>query len=289
MKEVLYLLLNNNIYEKKLHITRRNTLVRLSACRKLDIKNIARKQYNAGSFYCAVSCIIHYAAAQRETCMKVAAVILGVRDLNKTLYFVLLCLLSILITYSAKSLLITEDLYFEFFGDQLSFERISEIISTSEKWEWFSYVIIPFYYLIKIFLVGVCIYIGSVVIGVDISFKKIFHVALLAETVFLIPSIYRVFWFFFIQTHYTLSDIQYFFPLSLLNFFDPSSLELWFIYPLQILNVFEVLYWLLLAYGLCLITQTSYFKMLGLIACTYGTGLFIWIILVMFLTVTFSA
>jgi hypothetical protein len=221
--------------------------------------------------------------------MKVAALLIGVRDLNKTLYFAFLCLLSIAITYSVRSLLITEDLYFELFRDQLSYERILEIIYINEKWEWLSYVVIPFYHLIKIFLAGGCIYVGSIIIGLDFSFKKIFHVALLAEAVFLIPGIFRLCWFIFIETQYTLSDIQWFYPLSLLNFFDPGSLELWFIYPLQLMNIFEVLYWLILAYGLYQIKQNSYLRMLGLIACTYGTGLFIWIILIMFLTVSFSA
>ena len=221
--------------------------------------------------------------------MKIGAQLMSEGSLNKTLYFVFLCLLSTLITYAAKSLLITEDLYFQFFGDQLSYERIAEIIYLNEKWDWVSYAIIPAYYLIKIFLVGVCIYIGSLLIGIDISFKKIFQATLLAEGIFLIPGIFRLIWFLFIQTHYTFSDIQHFYPLSVLNFFDPASLEAWWIYPLQLLNIFEVLYLFALAYGLYVITTKSYVKMLTLIACSYGAGLFIWVASITFLTVSFSA
>lgn len=208
--------------------------------------------------------------------------------LNKTLYFVLLCLLSILITYAAKSLLITDDLYFRFFGDQLPYERVTEIISLNKKWEWASYAIIPFYYLAKIFLVATCIHIGSLLFGIDISFKGIFQTALLAEGIFLIPGIFRLGWFLFIQRDYTLSDIQFFYPLSVLNFFDPGSLEVWWIYPLQLLNVFEGLYLFALAYGLYLITTKSYVKMLTLISTSYGAGLMIWVVSIMFLTVSFS-
>lgn len=221
--------------------------------------------------------------------MKAGALLMTEGRLNKTLYFVFLCLLSIFITYAAKSLLISEDLYFRLFGDQLSYERVAEIIALNEKWEWVSYAIIPLYYLAKIFLVAVCIYIGSLLFGIDISFTKIFHAALLAEGIFLIPGIFRLGWFLFVQQDYTLSDIQFFYPLSVLNFFDPDSLEVWWIYPLQLLNVFEVLYLFMLAYGLYSMTTKSYLKILTLTASSYGVGLTIWVVSIMFLTVSFSA
>jgi hypothetical protein len=205
-----------------------------------------------------------------------------------TLYFILLCLSSILLTYAGKTFLISEDLYFQFFGDQLSYERITQIISIQEKWEWTSYVFVPIYYVVKIFLVSICIYTGAIIIAIDISFKKICHMALLAEAVFLVPGIFKLFWFIFVQTDFTLSDIHMFYPLSLLNFFDPDSLDVWLIYPLQLINIFEVIYLLILAYGLYLATESSFSRIVSLVACTYGTGLFIWTIAVMFLTVSFS-
>lgn len=216
------------------------------------------------------------------------SLLVGISGVNKTLYFTLLCLSSILLTYAGKTLLISEDLYFQFFGDQLSYERIDEIISFHEQWEWTSYVFVPIYYLIKIFLVGVCIYTGTIITAVELSFKKIFEMALLAEAIFILPGIFKLLWFIFVDTNYTLSDVQMFYPLSLLNFFDPERLEAWLIYPLQVINVFEILYLLILSYWLVLITQTNYWKMLRLIICSYGTGLFVWTLSIMFLTVSLS-
>lgn len=207
---------------------------------------------------------------------------------NKALYFVFLCLSTILMTYAGRTLLISDDLYFEFYGDQLSYERIAEIVQMIQKWEWTSYVLIPIYYLVKIFLVGICVYIGAIVFAVDISFKKIFEMALVAEAIFLIPITLKLLWFVFFETTYTLSDFQTFYPLSILNLFDPELLEAWLIYPLQLLNIFEIAYLLIFAYGLSIAAQASYKSMIRLAACTYGTGLFIWALAIMFLTVTFS-
>jgi hypothetical protein len=220
--------------------------------------------------------------------MKTSAFPLDAKSLDKPLYFVFLCFLSGVLTYAGKSLLITDELYFAFFEGQLSYERITEIVYVNKKWEWISYAIIPLYYLTKISLVSVCIYTGTLIVGIDISFKRIFYVALLAEGIFLIPAILKLCWFLFVQTEYTLSDIQAFYPLSAINFFDAGSLDPWLIYPLQSVNIFEVLYVLAVAYGLFLSTKGSYIKTLGLTTFTYGAGLFIWLVSIMFLTISFA-
>jgi len=216
----------------------------------LDVQGFSGKQFYYSGFYWHFRFPVFPADAKRKTHMK--SLLVSVGGVNITLYFILLCLSSILLTYAGKTLLISEDLYFQFFGDQLSYERITQIISMQEKWEWTSYVFVPVYYVVKIFLVSICIYIGAIIIAVDISFKKICQMALLAEAVFLVPGIFKLFWFIFVQTDYTLSDIQMFYPLSVLNFFDRDSLDVWLIYPLQLINVFEVIYFFTLAYGLFL-------------------------------------
>src|SRR5689334_19040329 len=124
----------------------------------------------------------------------------GFAGLNKPLYFILLCLLSVLLTMSGKSLLISEDLYFEYFGNQLSYDRITEIIALQKRWELLSYALVPLYYLAKIFLVAICIYTGTTITGIEVSYRKIFQAALFAEGIFLLPGIFRLCWFTFVQT-----------------------------------------------------------------------------------------
>jgi len=170
--------------------------------------------------------------------MKTTAILINTKSWDKTLFFVLLCAVSGVMTYAAQSLLITDDLYFSFFGDQLSYDRISEIINFSRKWQWLSYAVIPFYYLMKMFMVSTCIYTGTIIAGPEISFTRIFQVALLGESIFLIPLILKLCWFLWVQPDYTLADIHSFYPLSALNLFDRESLDSWLLYPLQAMNLF---------------------------------------------------
>ena len=100
--------------------------------------------------------------------------------------------------------------------------------------------------------------------------------------------------FYFFQTNYTLEDLQYFYPLSTLNIVGYKGLEAWFIYPLQVLNLFEFAYWLLLSYfvGKLAFTEKDKGKPMDLgfkiVASSYGSALLLWVVVVMFFTLNYS-
>jgi hypothetical protein len=83
-------------------------------------------------------------------------------------------------------------------------------------------------------------------------------------------------------------DIQTFYPLSLLNLLEVKDIPQWLLYPLQVINIFEVLYWLILAYGLSLVAKERLPKMLWLVAFSYGIGLFVWVVFITFITINLS-
>ncbi len=167
-------------------------------------------------------------------------------------------------------------------------ERFEKLWAESQKWAWVGYAFVPVLYLVKFTLVSFCIVTGALLANVRIGFKRVFQVVLVAEVIFLLPSILRLGWFAFVQTDYDLVEMQSFMPLSLANLFDVKELEIWWVYPFQLANLFEVAYWFLLAYGLHLHTQQAYESMLRLVLSSYGSGLLLWVVLVMFLNVNFS-
>ena len=111
---------------------------------------------------------------------------------------------------------------------------------------------------------------------------------------FLGVGVLKIIWFYFFQTSYTLEDLQYFYPLSALNIVGYQGLESWFIYPLQVLNLFELAYWLLLAYfiGKLAFTEKDKGKPMDLgfkiVASSYGSALLLWVVVVMFFTLNYS-
>lgn len=119
-------------------------------------------------------------------------------------------------------------------------------------------------------------------------FKPFFRVAIQAELVLLLPSLLKLLWFLFVQTDYSLQDLQFFYPLSLLNLFDAKAMSPYLLYPLQLANLFEVAYWFALAYGVSQLIEIPMPKAFGVVATSYGSGLLVWVVFIMFLTVSLS-
>lgn len=194
-------------------------------------------------------------------------------------------------------LLISDSLYFSSWNEQFSFNQIEDFINYTKKWEWLGYVLLPVMTLIKLTLVASCVSLGLFFVTNKFAFKSAFGVALVAEFIFLLPTLLKLLWFTFIQTDYTLQDLQLFYPLSALNFFDYTQLETWWVYPLQTLNVFELAYWLVLAKGIKELTEDKFIEKnildfeqaFVLVLSSYGLGLVLWIATVMFISVSYSA
>lgn len=208
---------------------------------------------------------------------------------NKTLLFLLLILCFAFFIFISEEFLISDNLYYEHYGSQLSFERIESLIKFRDQWKWVFYAILPLLYVLKFAILSTWILIGIIFFGYRVSFKKIFQVVIVAEFVFLLPAFIKIIWFGFIHTAYTLTDLSYFTPLSLTNLFDFSTLDPWWVYPLQSLNVFEIIYVLILAIGIKKIIKKDYGESLKFTVPVYGSGLLIWIIFITFLTLNFSS
>ena len=85
-----------------------------------------------------------------------------------------------------------------------------------------------------------------------------------------------------------LNELQYIASFSLLSIINNKNIDPWFIYPLYTINIFEILYWLFLAFILKTLLQKEYTRMIKFVFSTYGVGLLIFIIVVMFINVNFS-
>lgn len=66
-------------------------------------------------------------------------------------------------------------------------------------------------------------------------------------------------------------------PLSLLELFDRKSVDPLFIYPFSLISVFEMLYWLALAWLLSGVIEKPIGNSLKTVVSSYGIGLLLWV------------
>lgn len=204
------------------------------------------------------------------------------------LLFAIITAFSLLLTFAGQYLLLSDELYFNAFAEQMTFEQIEKTVSQSHQWSWLGYALLPVFNLLKFTLVASCLSLGYYFAVDRWAFKPFFRVAIQAELVLLLPSLLKLLWFLFVRTDYSLQDLQFFYPLSLLNLFDANAMSPYLLYPLQLANVFEVAYWFVLAYGVSQLIGTPMPKAFGVVAASYGSGLLVWVVFIMFLTVSLS-
>jgi hypothetical protein len=174
-------------------------------------------------------------------------------------------------------------------AEQLTSIQIQNYFELQNKWQWIGYIFVIVFMFIKTTLIATILYIGCFLLSRnEIKFNELWLIAINAEYVFLILLILKTIWFYLFQINYTLQDLQYFYPLSALNIVGYKGLEPWLIYPFQILNLFEVAYWLLLAYFIGKITETNMDRGLKIVASSYGSALLLWVVVIMFFTLNYS-
>lgn len=202
--------------------------------------------------------------------------------------FSCITILSIGLIYLTQNYLLTSKIYYQSLHEQLSINQIDRILETQTKYEFLGYSFMLLINLIKYLIITLIVQAGIFLWGYKINFSQILKVVIIAEFVFIIPIILKFIWFYFFKQDYNLNEFQVFYPLSILNLIQVQSIPKLWIYPLQLLNVFELIYWFLLAFGISKCIQKDFDQSLRIIISSYLPALFLWVIFVMFLTVTLN-
>lgn len=214
--------------------------------------------------------------------------------LNDLFTFILLISIITLTTFGINNSFLTEDIYFQSFGTQLTLERIDKMVESAKTWEWVGYAILPVIVLLRIFYTSIFLFIGIFFTELTIEYGKLFKIALLADFVYVLAGLVKLVILIFFKEVNTLQDLQ-FQPLSVMELFNAKSIDPLFVYPLSLLNVFEFSYFLVLAWLLVgVINEASeertlrFGQSLKLVTTSYGSGLLLWVLVVMFITLNLS-
>lgn len=212
--------------------------------------------------------------------------------MKNIIFFFVIVLFYTLLAFLDQTYISTDSKIFDFLAKDYPSSVVQNYMESQKKWWWVGYVITPAIIGVKILLVAFCLNFVKIISEKleDVKFRDILTVVLIAEFVFIIAGFYKFFNFYLIETDYTLETLQTYYPLSLINYKEAISTEKWLAYPLQLLNVFEIMYWGVLAWGIWQLVdkKISYQRSLGYVALTYGVGLLFWVGVVCFLILSVS-
>lgn len=211
-----------------------------------------------------------------------------VYKINNYGLLLIVTLFLLLLTLSTEYILNTEELIYNFYSEKLAHEQVQHLLKKQEKWSLVSYIIIPILILLRTSLVTFCLSVGLFIYNLEIKSKNIFRIALKGEFILGSVGLFKILYFYFLKKDHTFEDLQQFYPFSYTNFLNLNYIEPWLIYPLQTINLFEIAYFFVLVYGLNNLLKNKFSKCFEIVTISYGTGLIIWICLVMFLTLNLT-
>ena len=172
-------------------------------------------------------------------------------EIKRIHFFLLLCLLTFLLLFIKKTFIEYEITAFQKL-DERGQLGLFKLISA------FQYFSIPIIYLLKFTFIAFFVWVGCFGFGYRVTYSDCWHIVLVAELVFVLPELLKIFWFMFVETDPIFADVRAFYPLSLMNFFSHSVIADKWHYPLKSLNLFEILYWFLLVAGIYVKSQKVY-------------------------------
>lgn len=201
--------------------------------------------------------------------------------------FIVIMLFYLAITILTYKLVFSDSFFYNLLSNKFEFDSISEIIIFQRKSEQIRLFLIPVFLVLKILIISGSIFIAITLLDDEVSFLNTMKIALLAEFVFIVSELVKLTWLI-VDTPTTAESLRFFSPLCITQLIDIRNIPNYLVYPLKMFNVFEVTYWLCLAYGIMSLTTESFRKSLKIVASSYGVALLIWVIFVVFLQVQFT-
>jgi hypothetical protein len=208
-------------------------------------------------------------------------------SLKKIHLFLIVLFGDLFILWLSKSTLINNIVFYNTFSEQLTYDKTMAIFDKVQELSWAIYAFTPIMLFLKISGVSTLIYVGVFFCDLheQISFNKVFRVVFASEIIFIIAGFVKFLWFSFFSGNYTLYDLNFFYPLSIINFFNRTEVNQMWIFPLQTINIFQVIYIILISYGLNKQGGINWAKSEKVVLISYLPGLLIMIAIYMFIIV----
>ena len=195
--------------------------------------------------------------------------------------------INLLLLWLSKNILINETVFFNTYSEQMTYDRSMELFKKIRELSWVSYLFTPVMLIIKFSVLSLVIYVGFFISGLqeEVTLGMIFTAVVASEIIIVLASLAKFLWFAFFAGNYTLDDMNFFYPLSLINLFGQTEVAKYWIYPLQCVNLFQVAYILMLAIGLAKVSSVKKEKADIIVLLTYGSAFILWIAFIMFITI----
>jgi hypothetical protein len=192
-------------------------------------------------------------------------------EINKKLFFIIMVIMFLVIRMLINDILTQsipnyEELNKE--GSMLIFQVFTLL----------NYIWTPFALLWKFTVISFLIWVMAFVYGFKVSYLKLWQVVMVSEIVFIIPDLIIFLKFSLSSASIKTSEIQNYYPFSILSILNTENIPKKFHYPFKTINIFEAIYIFFLVAGFHHISRRTLKKSFGVIVFGYALFLVLWLL-----------
>ncbi len=163
-----------------------------------------------------------------------------------------------------------------------------DTLENMRYWNKFSVLFTFLILVIKCWLIALVLYAGLFFANLHQGIKliRMFKVAVFAESILVIAGLVKI--VVVSAGDFSYEEFSVFYPLSVLSLFDLNELNSLFIYPLQLVNLFEFAYCFLLVFFFHQEIEVDMGQSAKVVLSSYSFALGFWLVLILFLTLNFT-
>lgn len=134
------------------------------------------------------------------------------------------------------------------------------------------YLLSPLYIITISFIILGVLKIGLIINNINIEDKILLKTIILGTFILSLPFWVKTVWFVLIKGNYSMDEVKFFYPLSLLFFFDSTELHLNIAKTLGRINLYHLVFMTFIAGCIKQYSDISWYRSFGMVSYTYGLG-----------------
>ncbi|MDR1542797.1 MAG: hypothetical protein LBS50_00005 [Prevotellaceae bacterium] len=196
-------------------------------------------------------------------------------NIKKGRYYLFLTVMTVIFAYFTN-IYLSKNLWYNILQEQFTTWQINLIMQKVSAWQYFGYPALPFIILIRVFYTAFGLYVGNLFQEYKWEWKQLFNIALKADIVFLFAAAIGFCYYVFVNPPQTLDDINVNF-VSVLALIGHENVSNWLMPAYNVLNLFELLYIIVLTTFISQILKLKYWKSFLFVVICYGLSVYFYI------------
>ncbi|MDR0573951.1 MAG: hypothetical protein LBG96_07995 [Tannerella sp.] len=204
-------------------------------------------------------------------------------SINKTTCYWTLAIVTIVFSIASSHFLMTDELYYSSYAEQLTKEQIHQMLTWANDsvLRFLGYIILPVIILVRVLFTSFCLQVGNLIQEYHWKYEKLYNISLKADAIYLLSSVCNFYFYAFFQPAKNIKELNINF-LSVLKLKGFENVQSWLVMAFNSLNVFELLYIILLIVLIKASLRLSFLKSTIFVILTYCIGNYIYVIAMTF-------